>query len=459
MSDEKAIAQYRNYLREVALSRRRFLGGAASLASLAALAACAPAAAPSGGSDQSAAPAAEAPVSGSGQEAAPPANPAESNAEPTDGNIQIPEIEEGKFNVAFVYVGPIGDGGWTYAHDEGRRYLEEQMADTVHTAYLESVPEGADAERVIRNLARQGFNAIFTTSFGFMDPTATVSEEFPDVYFVHVSGFKKNATNFSNLFGGMETMKYLVGMIAGARAAADGSNRIGYIAPFPIAEVIRHINAVALGMRQTCPDCQMDIRWIFTWFDPNVEREAAASLLQAGATVVITGADTPGPVQVAGEQGHYGIGYDSRNACDVDPEHCLTTPYWNWGPQYASIIQTMMDGSFVGSDIYFDVDSGSLGLLGFMEGQTPAPGVPAEVVPQVQELLAQMLAGDFDRFTVFTGPINNNKGEVIIPAGTSLTQSDLEGIDAELGAALGREGCTICMTWLAEGVVADAEIP
>jgi hypothetical protein len=119
----------------------------------------------------------------------------------------------------------------------------------------------------------------------------------------------------------------------------------------------------------------------------------------------------------------------------------------------------MMDGSFVGSDIYFDVDSGSLGLLGFMEGQTPAPGVPAEVVPQVQELLAQMLAGDFDRFTVFTGPINNNKGEVIIPAGTSLTQSDLEGIDAELGAALGREGCTICMTWLAEGVVADAEIP
>ena len=138
------------------------------------LAACVPAAVP-GGSES--APAAEAPAAGGGQEAAPPANPAESNAEPTDGNIQIPEIEEGKFNVAFVYVGPIGDGGWTYAHDEGRRYLEEQMADTVHTAYLESVPEGADAERVIRNLARKGFNAIFTTSFGVMDPTATVSEE------------------------------------------------------------------------------------------------------------------------------------------------------------------------------------------------------------------------------------------------------------------------------------------
>ena len=418
------------------------------------LSSCAPAAAPSG---DAAAPAAE--QAAPDQEAAPPADPAESDAEPADSNIQIPEVEEGKFNVAFVFVGPIGDGGWTYAHNEGRVYIEEQMADTVHTAYLESVPEGADAERVIRNLARKGFNAIFTTSFGYMDPTATVAEEFPDTYFIHVSGFKKNETNFANLFGGMESMKYLVGMIAGARAAADGSNRVGYVAPFPIAEVIRHANAAALGMRKTCPDCQLDIRWIFTWFDPNVEREAAESLIQAGATVVITGADTPGPVQVAGEKGFYGVGYDSRNACDVDKEHCLTTPYWNWGPQYQTLIQSMIDGTFTGSDIYFDVDSGSLGLLGFMEGQEPLPSVPADVVPQVRELLDQMLAGDFDRFDVFTGPINDNKGEIMIPAGTSLTQSDLEGIDAELGATLGREGCTICMSWLAEGIVADAEIP
>ncbi|MBX3015696.1 MAG: BMP family ABC transporter substrate-binding protein [Caldilineaceae bacterium] len=417
------------------------------------LSACAPAAVPAG---ESAAPAESTTTE---QEAAPPAAPAESSAEPNDGTVQIPEIEEGKFNVAFVFVGPIGDGGWTYAHNEGRLYLEESLGDAVHTAYLESVPEGADAERVIRNLARKGFNAIFTTSFGYMDPTATVAEEFPDSYFVHVSGFKKNESNFSNLFGAMESMKYLAGMIAGARAAADGSNRVGYIAPFPIAEVIRHANAAALGMRKTCPECQMDIRWIFTWFDPNLEREAAESLMQAGATVVVTGADTSGPVQVAGEQGHYGIGYDSRNACDVDPEHCLTTPYWEWGPEYVSIVQSMIDGTFAGEDIYFDVASGSLGLLGFMEGQEPMAGVPAEVIPQISDLLAQMTAGEFDRFDVFTGPINNNKGEVVVPEGTILTQSDLEGIDAELGATLGREGCTICMSWLAEGIVADAEIP
>ena len=393
------------------------------------------------------------------QETAPAADPDETVDEPAAGTVQIPEIEDGKFNVAFVYVGPIGDGGWTYAHNQGREYIEAEMGDAVHTAYLESVPEGADAERVIRNLARKGFNAIFTTSFGYMDPTEIVAEEFPDTYFIHVSGFKKNGTNFANLFGAMESMKYLVGMIAGARAAEDGSNRIGYIAPFPIAEVIRHVNATALGMRQTCPDCEMDIRWIFTWFDPNVEREAAESLIQAGASVVITGADTPGPVQVAGEGGNYGVGYDSNNACDIDPEHCLTTPYWNWGPQYVSLIQSMIEGSFVGDDVYFDVDSGSIGLLGFMEGQEPAPGVPADVIPQVQELLAQMLAGEFTRFDVFTGPINDNKGEVIVPEGTVLTQSDLEGIDEGLGAALGREGCTICMNWLAEGIVVDAVIP
>jgi basic membrane protein A len=292
-----------------------------------------------------------------------------------------------------------------------------------------------------------------------MDSTATVAEEFPDIYFVHVSGFKKNETNFANLFGAMESMKYLVGMIAGARAQADGNNRVGYVAPFPIPEVIRHANAAALGMRKTCAECMMDIRWIFTWFDPNKEREAAQSLIEAGAGVVITGADTPGPVQVAGENNLYGVGYDSNNACDVDPEHCLTTPYWNWGIQYVSMIEEMMAGTWTPSDIYFDADSGSLGVLGFMEGQEPMAGVPAEVVPQVQELLAQMLAGEFTRFDVFTGPINNNKGEVVIPEGTQLTQSDLEGIDAELGAQLGREGCTICMNWLAEGIVPDAEIP
>ncbi len=398
-----------------------------------------------------------APASGDGAATAEATTEAAGGAEAVPaaaGGIQIPQIEDGKFNVAFVYVGPIGDGGYTYAHNEGRVYVDTQLSDTVHTAYIESVPEGADAERVIRNLARAGFDAIFTTSFGFMDPTATVAEEFPDIKFVHVSGFKK-ADNFSNLFGAMESMKYMAGMIAGARTMADGGSRVGYIAPFPIPEVIRHLNAATMGMRQTCPECQMDIRWIFTWFDPDKERQAAESLIEAGADVVITGADTTGPVQLAGEKDKWGIGYDSRNACEVDTERCLTVPYWNWGPEYVRLINSMMDGSFTGEDVYFDADSGSLGLLGFMEGETVAPGVTEDVIPLVQETMAKLQSGEMNRFTIFSGPINDNKGNELVPAGASLTQSDLEG----LKGIEGREDCTYCMNWLVEGVVPDAEIP
>ncbi len=375
--------------------------------------------------------------------------------------VTIPTVKEGMTNVAFVYVGPIGDGGWTYAHNQGRLYLEEN-GDNIHTAYLESIPEGADAERVIRSLARQGFDVIFTTSFGYMDPTATVAEEFPDTAFVHISGQKKNDTNFGNVFGAMEEMKYLAGMIAGAKAAEDGSNRVGIIAPFPIAEVIRLSNATALGMNRTCPDCEMDIRWIFTWFDPVLEREAAESLLDDGATVIITGADTPGPVQAAGERGLTGIAYDSDNACNGLEDVCLGVPYWIWGPIYLDIVEQVVAGTWVPEDFYGSTVDGMLGFYGFMEGQEPYPSVPDSVIPEVEALLAQMKAGEFTRFDIFTGPINDNQGNVIIPAGTTLTQSDLEGLSQGYMDAFGiegREACTICMDYLVEGFTPTAEIP
>ncbi|MCB0193772.1 MAG: BMP family ABC transporter substrate-binding protein [Anaerolineae bacterium] len=377
-------------------------------------------------------------------------------------SVQIPTIEEGKTNVAFVYVGPIGDGGWTYAHNQGRLYIEDALGDSVNTTYLESVPEGADAERVIRNLARQGFDVIFTTSFGYMDPTAVVAEEFPDTAFIHITGQKKNDTNFGNVMGAMEEMKYLAGMIAGAKAAEDGSNRVGIIAPFPIAEVVRLSNAAAMGMKETCPDCVMDIRWIFTWFDPVLEREAAESMLDAGATVIITGADTPGPVQAAAERDLTGIAYDSQNACFGLEANCLTVPYWNWGPLYADIVTGVQEGTWVPEDYYGSTADGMLGIYGFMEGQEPYPSVPESVIPQVQEKLAQMQAGEFTRFDIFTGPINDNQGNEVIPAGVTLTQSDLEGLAEGYMAAFeitGREACTICMDFLVDGFDPAAEIP
>jgi basic membrane protein A len=354
----------------------------------------------------------------------------------------IPSVEAGKFNAAFVYVGPIGDGGWTYAHNQGRLYLEQQLPD-VHTAYVESVAEGADAEQVIRALARKGFDLIVTTSFGFMDPTEAVAKEFPKTKFIHISGYKKNDTNFGNAFGAMEQMKYLAGMIAGARAKADGAPRIGYIAPFPIPEVIRLGDAVMLGAKQTCPECTMEIRWMNSWFDPGKEQEAAESMLAAGVDVVVTGADTTGPIVVAGQKNKWAVGYDSSNACDADKAHCLTAPYWNWGVYYVDTVKQMRAGTWKPSSWYGEADSGLLGLKGFEDGATPAPGVPEDVVPLVRAKLAEMKAGKFTRFDVFAGPLKDNRGQVVLPEGKRMTQTDLEGL----------ADCTVCMNWLVEGIV------
>ena len=381
--------------------------------------------------------------------AAPGAAPAAAPAAPAAGSA-IPAPEEGKFNVAFVYVGPVGDGGWSYAHDQGRKE-HERLVPEVHTAYLESVSEGADAAQVIRGLARKGFDLIVTTSFGYMDATEQVATEFPKINFLHVSGFKSNGANFGNLFGAMESMKYLAGMIAGARAKADGRPKVGYIAPFPIPEVIRLGNALTMGVRRTCPECTVAIRWIHTWFDPAKEKEAAESLLAAGVDVVVTGADSTGPLVAAAERERWAIGYDSDNACAASPERCLTTPYWSWGPIYADLVKRMRAGEWVGVNDYRDVSSGIVGLSGFMTGQTPAAGVPAEVVPKVREVLQRMQQGKLTYSDLFKGPIKDNKGNLVVADNQVLTQEDLEGIKD----IPGRPSCMVCMSWLVEGMVGE----
>ena len=354
---------------------------------------------------------------------------------------------DGKFRVAFVYVGPIGDAGWTYAHDLARRELLRRL-DFLETTYVENVSGGAEAVQVINNLARKGYDLIITTSFGFMDATEESARLFPNVKFLNITGFKSNGSNFGNLMGAIEEAKYLAGMIAGARAMDDARLRVGYIAPFPIAEVIRLVNAFALGVRKTCSACVIEIRWTNSWFDPPREKEAADSLLQAGVDVVATGADTPSPVVTAAQAGRWGIGYDSPNACRSSPERCLTVPYWNWAPAYEKIIHDIREGRFKGTNDYQDMNSGVIGLVGFMPGETPAPGVPTWVVPLVRERLARMRAGSLTRFDLFAGPLKNNQGVTVIPAGKRPTQEDLEG----LKGVAGRPDCTICMNWLVEGI-------
>jgi basic membrane protein A len=370
----------------------------------------------------------------------------------TNSSLEIPDIEVGKYNVAIAMLSVHDDKGWSNAQYDGINYLEQQMPN-VHAAYIENVAEGADSEQVFRSLARKGFDLIIGGSFGYMDAMANVAEEFPNQTFIHISGYKSNLKNFGNLFGAMEDMKYLAGMISGSRAKLDGKTKLGYIATFPIPEELRLGNAFALGMRKTCPDCTLDVRWISTWHNPVTERQAADSLFDAGAHIVFTGADTPAPALAAADRvGVWGLTYDWSGSCTS--KECLTTPYWNWGPIFVKLVNGLRDHSYkVGWD-YFDADSGGLGIYGLMEGQEITPGMkdlPKVDMTLVKETLAKMLKGEFNRFDVFAGSIKDNAGKEIIAEGQKMTQSDMDQFPP---GAPGLE-CKYCMYWWAEGVTAE----
>jgi basic membrane protein A and related proteins len=421
-----------------------FIGGACSTGG----ATTTPSAATSGGPSASAS--SEPSASAGGSPAA--ADCAGTGTQGGGADLQIPDVEEGKFNVAMVLIGPHDDGGWSQAHYEGLQYMCQNVADS-HVAYIELVPEGADSEQVFRSLARKGFQFIIGTSFGYMDPMATVAEEFPDATFLHLTGYKSNGKNFGNFFGAMEDFKYLAGMLADSRAKKDGNPKLGYMATFPIPEELRLGNAIMRGAKVTCPECTMDIRFINTWHDPVKERDGAASLFDAGAQVVFTGADTPAAADVAQEKGKWGVTYDHPSSCHV--EKCLTAPYWIWGPEYARIAEKVKAKTYTAGYEYFDADSKAMGLFGFMDGETPQPGIadlPAEDVTKVKETLATMLGSSTARFDiVFNGPIKDNTGKELLPAGQKLQQSDLDQFPP---GAPGSE-CTTCMYWWNDGITVE----
>jgi basic membrane protein A and related proteins len=418
------------------------------------VAACGPAATTA--APATAAPATSAPQATNAPSTAAPQNTtvAAATAAATQASFTIPDITAGKFNVAFVLVGFHADGGWSQAHTEASQWLTTQDP-TIATQYVELVNPGPGAESVMRALARKGFDMIVGTTFEYGPTMDTLSAEFPKIFWLHVSGYRSNGTNYGNLFGSMEDMKYLAGMIAGARAKADGNTKLGYVAPWPLPEVIRLGNAFMLGVKITCPECTMEVRWINTWYDPDKEKQAGQSLIDAGVDVVLIGSDTAGPLTAAANAGKWAIPYDYINSCQPAPDKCLTVEYWNWGPAYLDIIKQVRAGTWKPGNDYRDADSGIVGLFGFMPGQTPQPGVPKDVIPMIQAKLADMLAGKFTRKDVFMGPIKDNTGKIIVPAGVSLTDEDLQGIDAATISSsnlTGRTACTICMNWLADGI-------
>jgi basic membrane protein A len=325
------------------------------------------------------------------------------------GSEQNNGEKQEKLKVGFIYVGPVGDAGWTYAHDLGRKYLEEQLG--VETTYVESVPEGADAERVLTQLAEEGNKVIFATSFGYMDPVINVAKKYPDVVFMHCSGYM-TADNAGTYFGRMYQPRYLSGIAAGYKTK---SNIIGYVAAFPIPEVIRGINAFTLGVRSVNPDAKVKVVWTHTWYDPAAEKDAAISLLDAGADVIAQHQDTPGPQQAAQERGAFSVGYNT-DMKQFAPKAYLTAPIWNWGPYYVETVKAVMDGTWKSEQYWGGMQDNIVGLAPLTEL------VDEEAKTLIEQKKQEIIDG---RFKVFAGPIKDQNGELKVKEGEALTDTEM----------------------------------
>ena len=318
---------------------------------------------------------------------------------------------EGKqVKAGFVYVGPVGDAGWTYSHDLGRLEMEK-LPYVEPSTYIESVPEGAESARVINGLVRRGHNLILTTSFGYMDATIDVAKRNEDVIFMHCSGYK-TADNVGTYFGRMYEPRYLSGIIAGQMTE---KNIIGYVAAFPIPEVIRGINAFTLGVRSVNPDAQVRVVWTQTWFDPGVERDAADSLLDVGADVLAMHQDAPATLQAAEARGAYVIGYNS-DMRHFAPNAFLTAPVWNWGVLYTQLAEAVHKGTWKSEQIWWGLKEGLIGLADLSDR------IPAPLQAQVKERAAAIAAGTFHPFT---GPIKDRDGKEVVAAGQVMSDADM----------------------------------
>lgn len=368
------------------LNKRALLGLTAA-AALAALVGC--------GKKEEPAPQAAAPAS------APAPAPAASAAEP--------------LKAAWVYVGPVGDAGWTFAHDQGRKAVEAEFGDKVKTTFVEKVPEGADAERVLRDLASQGNKIIFTTSFGFMEPTVKVASEFPDVKFMHATGYKM-APNLGVYDASFYQDAYISGMIAGAMTK---TNTIGFVGSFPIPEVLRNINAFARGAQAVNPKAKTKVVWISTWFDPPKEAEAAQSLINAGADVLLQNTDSSAVLQTAEKNGKFAFGWDSDMSA-VAPKAHLGSNVVDWGPAYKKYIKDVMDGTWKSERIVWGAKEGVNEVVKISDA------VPADVKKKIDEVKAGYKAGTF---SPFMGPVVDNEGKERLPKDAMADQAWLDKVD------------------------------
>ncbi|WP_375567661.1 BMP family ABC transporter substrate-binding protein [Oceaniradius stylonematis] len=326
----------------------------------------------------------------------------------------------------FIYVGPIGDYGWSYQHHQGLLDVEKAFGDRVETAYLESVAEGADAERAIERFARSGCDIIFTTSFGYMDATNKVAARFPDVKFEHATGYKRKSPNVATYNSKFYQGRYVQGQIA---ASVSETGVAGYIASFPIPEVVRGINSFILGAQSVNPDFSLKVVWVNTWFDPGKEADAAKALIDQGVDILTQHTDSTAPMQVAEERGIKAFGQAS-DMYAFGEQTQLTSIIDDWGPYYVERVQAVLDGTWESHDVWDGMAEGHVAMA-------PYWNMPYEVAAMAKKTATAITVGVLEPFT---GPITKQDG----------TEWLAEGETADIGALLG-------MNFYVQGV--DDQLP
>jgi simple sugar transport system substrate-binding protein len=318
--------------------------------------------------------------------------------------------------VGFIYVGPIGDGGWTYEHNEARLAVEEEFGADVETVFQESVPEGADAVRAMTQMALSGADLIFATSFGYMDQVIEVAERFPEVKFEHATGYKR-ADNVSTYSARFYEGRAVIGHIAGRMTE---TNKVGYIASYPIPEVIRGINAAYIHAKEANPEVEFSIVWVYTWFDPAKEADAAQALIEQGADVIMQHTDSTAPLAAAEAAGGV-IGFgQASDMAEYAPAPRVTSIIDNWAPYYIDRVRAVMDGTWESQDVWHGIDEG------MVEMGEMTDAIPEDVRAEAQALADSIAAGDYHPFT---GPLNRQDGSAWLAEGETADDATLLGMD------------------------------
>ena len=352
-------------------------------------------------------------------EAPAPAAPA-----PAPAPVAAPAPATAPLKVAFAYVGPVGDGGWSYAHDTARKALEKEYGDRIVTSFVESVPESADAERVLRDMASQGNKMVFGTTFGYMEPMLKVAADFPDVKFEHATGYK-TAPNMRTYDSRTYEGAYMAGVIAGAMTK---TNTLGVVGSVPIPEVIRNIDSFTLGAQSVNPKITTKVVWVNEWFSPPKETEAATSLINGGADILFQNTDSPAVLKTAQEKGKRAFGWDSDMSA-YGPKAHLASSIINWGPYYIKTVKDQLDGTWATGSSWWGVKEGTIDIVSI------ADDVPAEIKTRIDTIKAGLKDGSF---SIWKGPLVDNAGKEVLGKDMVADDKFLSGVKFYLKGVEGK---------------------